>query len=59
MARVLGECAQPLPQKQFSILTTGQQQFDFGDVTVGTVGVRYFKIANDLQKYIKVELRSK
>lgn len=35
----------------------GTLELDCGEVTVDTEVQRYFKIANDLGQYIKVELR--
>ncbi|KAH0577727.1 hypothetical protein SS50377_21081 [Spironucleus salmonicida] len=54
--KIHDECKVKLAQRQLSIITTGTTDFEFNQVTVGTTCTKYYKIANDLQNYVKVEL---
>lgn len=47
-----------LSTRELALISTGPTNFDLGTVTVGTKTVRYFKIANDLKNFIKIELKT-
>lgn len=47
-----------LSTRELALISTGPMAFDLGTVTVGTKVVRYFKIANDLKSFIKIELKT-
>lgn len=47
-----------LSTRELALISTGPTNFDLGTVTVGTKAIRYFKIANDLKNFIKIELKT-
>ncbi|CAL6041398.1 Conserved_hypothetical protein [Hexamita inflata] len=55
-SKIEQEVKNKLLQRQLVAITSGTTEYDFGEVTAQTEVTRYFKIANDLQQYIKIDL---
>lgn len=56
-AKIESEVKAKLTQRQLMQITMGPSNYKFGELTAMTSITKYFKIANDLQQYIKVELK--